>query len=57
MEGYFAYSESLLRSAEQGRLPMAEARHLVKIREREAWSEYRSAKRRRLDADVYDYDL
>ena len=32
MEGYFAYSESLLRSAEQGRLPMAEARHLVKIR-------------------------
>ncbi len=57
MAGYFAYSETLMRSAEQGRLSMTEAKELVKAREREAWSEYQTAKRRRQEVVHSDYDL
>jgi hypothetical protein len=57
MAGYFAYSETLMRSAEQGHLSMAEAKELVKAREREAWSEYQTAKRHRQDVVHSDYDL
>jgi len=57
MAGYFAYSETLMRSAEQGRLSIAEAKELVKARERAAWSEYQTAKRRRQDITGPDYDL
>jgi len=57
MAGFFAYSETLLRSAEQGRIPMTEAKELVKVREHAAWREYESAKRHRQELTGPDYDL
>jgi len=57
MMGYFAYSETLLRSAEQGRLPLAEAKQLVKVKQQAAWAEYQSAKQRRREGSGPDYDL
>ena len=57
MMGYFAYSETLLRSAEQGRLPMSEAKELVKVKQQAAWAEYESSKEQRRALSVPDYDL
>jgi hypothetical protein len=56
MTGFFAYSETLLRSAEQGRLDMAEAKQLVAVRERSAWKEYQDLQRRRQQVAGPDYD-
>jgi hypothetical protein len=57
MRGFFAYSETLLRSAEQGRLSMSEAKELVKEREQSAWREYLAEKKRRDNLIRPDYDL
>jgi hypothetical protein len=57
MAGFFAYSETLLRSAEQGRISMTEAKGLVKQRETAAWREYLTEKRRRDELIRPDYDL
>ena len=56
MTGYFAYSETLLRSAEEGRLPLPEARELVAAREQAAWKEYQAIQRRRAEVAGPDYD-
>jgi hypothetical protein len=47
--GFYAYSISLLRSAEQGRFPMAEARTLVQAKEAEFTAEREAARRPRME--------
>ena len=42
MDGYFAYSVNLLRSAEAGKLPMTEAEALVSAREQELMAQRES---------------
>ena len=57
MTGFFAYSETLLRSAEQGRIPLAEAQELIAARERAAWSEYQTIQRHRQQVAGPAYDM
>jgi hypothetical protein len=57
MAGFFAYSETLMRSAERGLIPMSEAKELVKERERAVWMEYQTAQRHRRELSGPDYDL
>jgi len=42
MDGYFAYSVNLLRSAEAGKLPMSEAEAIVSAREQELMAQRES---------------
>ena len=42
MDGYFAYSVNLLRSAEAGKLPMSEAEAIVGAREQELMAQRES---------------
>jgi hypothetical protein len=56
MMGYFAYSETLLRSAEHGLIPMTEAKELVKEHERAARAEYQNSRRRQV-VEGPEYDL
>ena len=56
MMGYFAYSETLLRSAEHGLIPMADAKELVKEHERAARAEYQNSRRRQV-VEGPEYDL
>ena len=56
MNGYFAYSETLLRSAEEGRLPMSEAKEIVAAHQKVAWKEYQAIQRRRQEVAGPDYD-
>jgi hypothetical protein len=56
MTGFYAYSETLLRSAEQGRIPLDEAQALIKAREKIAVAEYQAIQRRRQEVAGPDYD-
>ena len=56
MNGYFAYSETLLRSAEEGRLSLPEAKEIVAAREQAAWKEYQTIQRHRQEVAGPDYD-
>src|SRR5215475_2950161 len=47
MAGFFAYSETLLRSAEEGQLSLAEAKQLVEAREQMVWAEHQAAQNQR----------
>lgn len=47
--GFYAYSISLLRSAEQGRFPMKEARALVSVKEAELSADREAARRPRME--------
>lgn len=56
MAGFYAFSETLMRSAEQGRISKEEAQSLINSREKTALAEYQAVQRRRQEVAGPDYD-